>query len=66
MDTRTGQIYSAEEVCRMTEEDRRYMQQMGHHPTPIQRVRGKVGRNDYCPCGSGKKFKKCCLFKENA
>jgi serine-type anaerobic sulfatase-maturating enzyme len=22
--------------------------------------RGKVGRNDPCPCGSGKKFKKCC------
>lgn len=21
----------------------------------------KVGRNDPCPCGSGKKFKKCCL-----
>ena len=23
--------------------------------------RAKVGRNDPCPCGSGKKFKKCCL-----
>lgn len=23
--------------------------------------RPKVGRNDLCPCGSGKKFKKCCL-----
>jgi uncharacterized protein YecA (UPF0149 family) len=23
--------------------------------------REKVGRNDPCPCGSGKKFKKCCL-----
>jgi len=22
---------------------------------------GKIGRNDSCPCGSGKKFKKCCL-----
>ncbi|MFL5289843.1 MAG: SEC-C metal-binding domain-containing protein [Rhodopila sp.] len=21
----------------------------------------KVGRNDPCPCGSGKKYKKCCL-----
>ena len=20
----------------------------------------KPGRNDYCPCGSGKKYKKCC------
>lgn len=24
----------------------------------------KIGRNDPCPCGSGKKFKKCCLGKE--
>lgn len=23
----------------------------------------KVGRNDPCPCGSGKKFKKCCIGK---
>jgi preprotein translocase subunit SecA len=27
------------------------------------RQRGKIGRNDPCPCGSGKKFKKCCLGK---
>ncbi len=26
----------------------------------------KVGRNDPCPCGSGKKFKKCCLKKQQA
>ncbi|MGB9589125.1 MAG: SEC-C metal-binding domain-containing protein, partial [Armatimonadota bacterium] len=25
----------------------------------------KVGRNDPCPCGSGKKFKKCCLREDN-
>jgi len=25
-----------------------------------QRLRSKVGRNEPCPCGSGKKFKKCC------
>tara|TARA_R110000765_G_scaffold279705_1_gene377268 strand:+ start:564 stop:806 length:243 start_codon:yes stop_codon:yes gene_type:complete len=24
-------------------------------------MRQKVGRNDLCPCGSGKKFKKCCI-----
>jgi hypothetical protein len=27
---------------------------------PIRRTERKVGRNDPCPCGSGKKFKKCC------
>jgi preprotein translocase subunit SecA len=31
---------------------------------PAPRVAGqKVGRNDPCPCGSGKKYKKCCLLK---
>lgn len=28
---------------------------------PGPRPKGKVGRNDPCPCGSGLKFKKCCL-----
>ena len=27
---------------------------------PSKRESGKVGRNDPCPCGSGKKYKKCC------
>lgn len=27
---------------------------------PVMRNTAKVGRNDPCPCGSGKKFKKCC------
>lgn len=26
---------------------------------------GKIGRNDPCPCGSGKKYKKCCLLKKD-
>jgi hypothetical protein len=25
----------------------------------------KIGRNDPCPCGSGKKFKKCCYLKQH-
>jgi len=28
-----------------------------------QRLKNKLGRNDPCPCGSGKKYKKCCLPK---
>ncbi len=27
---------------------------------PIKRSQEKVGRNAPCPCGSGKKYKKCC------
>ncbi len=33
---------------------------------PPRPVGLKVGRNDPCPCGSGKKYKKCCLPKEQA
>ncbi len=30
------------------------------HPGTFMREGPKVGRNDPCPCHSGKKFKKCC------
>lgn len=30
---------------------------------PFAKDEPKVGRNDPCPCGSGKKYKKCCLNK---
>jgi len=28
---------------------------------PVERIAPKVGRNEPCPCGSGKKYKKCCM-----
>ena len=28
---------------------------------PVRHAERRVGRNDPCPCGSGKKYKKCCL-----
>jgi hypothetical protein len=30
-------------------------------PTPVSVPVGKIGRNDRCPCDSGRKYKKCCL-----
>jgi len=39
---------------------------VGTYATPIRATvtKGpKIGRNDPCPCGSGKKYKKCCLAK---
>lgn len=30
---------------------------------PVKRKEKKTGRNDPCPCGSGKKYKRCCLLK---
>ena len=34
-------------------------------PAPIRKEK-KVGPNDPCPCGSGKKYKKCCMQKDKA
>lgn len=31
-----------------------------HGGQPVRRLEPKIGRNDPCSCGSGKKFKKCC------
>ena len=31
---------------------------------PLVRGGKKIGRNDKCPCGSGKKYKHCCLPRE--
>ena len=31
---------------------------------PVRNAAKKVGPNDPCPCGSGKKYKKCCMQKE--
>lgn len=31
---------------------------------PVRRAGKKVGMNDPCPCGSGKKYKKCCYLKQ--
>lgn len=32
---------------------------------PSVREYKKIGRNDKCPCGSGKKFKNCCMNKKD-
>ena len=45
-------VFSEEELKRMYVEQKR--------STTVRREEAKVGRNDACPCGSGKKYKKCC------
>jgi len=37
--------------------------EIDHKPQPIRNRQQRVGRNDPCPCGSGKKFKNCCMKK---
>ena len=39
-----------------------YARTVRNGPAPLKAA-VKVGRNDPCPCGSGKKYKHCCLAK---
>lgn len=53
-----------EEKVRASEEEYRRLT-APRPPKTGQVVKSKkIGRNDPCPCGSGKKYKKCCLNKE--
>ncbi len=73
MDTRTGEIFTPEDRKRMAElitkgdkeakERAKHLKEMKLEPTKMQlnRFPPRVGRNEPCPCGSGKKFKRCCL-----
>ena len=58
------QIRREEEVERIEEKQRQdYILSRGEDKPAamtIKRESAKVGRNDPCPCGSGKKYKKCC------
>ena len=57
-------IQKEEEIEEMREQERQdYILSRGEDtaaPTTVKSDAKKVGRNDPCPCGSGKKFKKCC------
>lgn len=59
MDCETGRIIPAEELTALPLKERLRFIEMQLPPTPAQADRGRVGRNDPCPCGSGKKFKRC-------
>lgn len=75
MDVRNGRIYTPEElyetfgipVEKSSGQDIvDYIMRMRIPPTAKQMLRKppKVSRNELCPCGSGKKFKHCCLRGE--
>jgi SEC-C motif-containing protein len=40
-----------------------YTRSVREGPAPFKATTPKPGRNDPCPCGSGKKYKHCCLLK---
>ena len=74
MNVKTGDILTEEQARQCTKMlkdlglSANHIKPMSLHPTttqlrrtPVIRGIGRVGRNEPCPCGSGKKFKKCCM-----
>lgn len=55
-----GQEMVHQERSRFRRHDGLWLYVDGDIPKPKTRHVEKVGRNDPCPCGSGKKYKKCC------
>lgn len=57
-----GQEHEHHEAALFAREDGNwvYAGQLPQRGTTVRRETPKVGRNDPCPCGSGKKYKKCC------
>lgn len=41
-------------------EEWKFLEGQIHGAQPVKRLEPKIGRNDPCSCGSGKKYKKCC------
>jgi len=53
--------YEHHEMSRFVREDGKWFFHSGRIvPRTVVRTEPKIGRNDPCPCGSGKKYKKCC------
>ena len=61
MDTRSGEIISESEAKRRNAEfgEGTAILVDENKLTPRQKKLRKVGRNELCPCGSGRKFKRC-------
>jgi len=47
--------------CRKGLEEAMAMLDAAQREAPVPEAKPLAGRNDPCPCGSGKKYKKCCL-----
>ncbi len=56
MHVKIEQKVEREEVAKVTGTNRDDSAKKG----PVRRATAKIGRNDPCPCGSGKKYKMCC------
>jgi SEC-C motif-containing protein len=59
---KNGKAFDHHEIAEFAREDGLWYFKDGRPPAPVQVIRQgpKIGRNDPCTCGSGKKYKKCC------
>lgn len=71
MDTRTGDIFTGKALEELLRDNKTkpFLKPINLSVSVAQKLKkpidkraiGRIGRNDKCPCGSGKKFKFCCL-----
>ncbi|MDG1494321.1 MAG: preprotein translocase subunit SecA [Porticoccaceae bacterium] len=54
-----GREYQHAQSANLAQEQGEQGEETRAAPQPVQRLGPKVGRNDPCPCGSGKKYKQC-------
>lgn len=59
LDARAEWLYSLKQWDSVLTEERRKEIKKEYNKTRIV-ISNKIGRNEPCPCGSGKKYKKCC------
>lgn len=61
-DDESGTVYDHRETALFEREDGdwKFLDSEPFKEQPMRRDEPKVGRNDPCPCGSGKKYKRCC------
>jgi preprotein translocase subunit SecA len=59
------QAASTSEIANMQQDAINASQSEGERREPIRHRGHRVGRNDPCPCGSGKKYKSCCMRKQD-
>lgn len=60
LDAKAEYLYKLPQWDGIFSEEKREEIQKQYKESKIVRNSDKVGRNDACPCGSGKKYKKCC------
>ena len=60
LEAKAEYLYNLPQWEAIFSEEKRKEIQKAYRESTMVRNENKVGRNDACPCGSGKKYKKCC------